>query len=102
MEFYFKPEDFKEVIINKLEDYDLKEVIEECAYEKTEEYMDKKLSKGQALEELVIKCAKEQTDEWLHCNINNDILEECVKEAILERLREFSFEQIKELMNGIK
>ena len=102
MEFYFKPEDFKEVIINKLEDYDLKEVIEECAYEKTEYYMDKQLSKGQALEELVTKCAKEQTDEWLKCNIYDDILHECIKEAILERLREFSFEQIKELMNSIK
>lgn len=102
MEFYFKPKDFKEVIINKLGGYDLKEIIEECAYEKTEYYMDKQLSKGQALEELVIKCAKEQTDEWLKCNIYNDLLEECIKEAILERLREFSFEQIKELMNTIK
>ena len=102
MEFYFKPEDFKEVIINKLEDYDLKEVIEECVYEKTEYYMDKQLSKGQALEELVIKCAKEQTDEWLKCNIYEGLLQECIKEAIFERLREFSFEQIKELMNKIK
>ena len=102
MDFSIKPEDLKELICTKLEDYDLKEVIEECAYEKTEYYMDKQLSKGQTLEELVIKCAKEQTDEWLKCNIYEDILQECIKEAIVERLREFSFEQIKELMIKIK
>ena len=77
-------------------------MIEECAYEKTEYYMDKQLSKGQALEELVIKCAKEQTNEWLKCNIYDDILQECIKKAILERLREVSFEQLKELMNSAK
>ena len=102
MKFYFKPEDFKELISTKLEDYDLKDIIEECAYEKTEYYMDKQLSKGQALEELVIKCAKEQTNEWLKCNIYDDILQECIKKAILERLREVSFEQLKELMNNTK
>ena len=102
MDFSIKPEDLKELISTKLEDYDLKDIIEECAYEKTEYYMDKQLSKGQTLEELVIKCAKEQTDEWLKCNIYDDILQECIKKAILERLREFSFEQIKELINVIK
>lgn len=102
MDFSIKPEDLKELIRNKLEDYDLKDIIEDCAYEKTEYYMDNKLSKGEALEKLVTECAKEQTNEWLKCNIYEDLLQECIKEAILERLRGFSFEQIKELMNGVK
>ena len=102
MDFSIKPEDLKELISTKLEDYDLKDIIEECAYEKTEYYMDKQLSKGQKLEKLVMDCAKEQTNEWLKCNIYEDLLQECIKKAILERLREFSFEQIKELINKIK
>lgn len=102
MDFSIKSEDLKDLIRNRLEDYDLQETIEECAYHKTENYMDKQLSKGQKLEKLVMDCAKEQTNEWLNCNISEELLEECIKEAILERLREFSFEEIKELMNGIK
>ena len=102
MEFNINDEDVKDMIREKIDEYEFQDVIEECAYKKTEYYMDKQLSKGQALEELVIKCAKEQTNEWLKCNIYDDILQECIKKAILERLREVSFEQLKELMNNTK
>ena len=102
MEFNINDEDVKDIIRAKIDEYEFQDVIEECAYKKTEEYMDKQLSKGHKLERLVMECAKEQTDEWLKCNIYDDILQECIKKAILERLREFSFEQIKELMNNTK
>lgn len=102
MEFNINDEDVKDMIREKIDKYEFQDVIEECAYKKTEEYMDKQLSKRHKLERLVMECAKEQTDEWLKCNIYEDILQECIKKAILERLREFSFEQLKELMNNTK
>lgn len=85
-------------IVDDIIDDNLEEVIKDRISEK----MDDDLSNDNQLEEMITKATKEETLIWIDNNISPEYMGEILKEAMLEKLRELSFEQVKELVNNIK
>lgn len=88
----------KDVDVEDILDLNLKDMVQESV----EEEMCKRLGMGSKLEEHITEVVKEETLSWIRNNIDVSTLEDILKEAMVEKLRDFSFEQIKELMNVIK
>ena len=85
-------------IVDDIIDDSLEEVVKDRMSEK----MDKDLSNDTQLEEVIMKSTKDETLMWIDNNISPEYMGEILKEAMLEKLRELSFEQVKELVNNIK
>ena len=96
----------KKEISKRIKDVDIENILDlnlnDMVQENVEEEMTKRLGVGSKLEEHITEVAKEETLLWIRNNIDVSTLEDILKEAMVEKLRDFSFEQIKELMNVIK
>ena len=96
----------KKEVAKRVKDADVEDILDltldDMVRENIEEEMTKRLGEGSKLEEHITEVAKEETLDWIRNNIDCSTLEDILKEAMVERLREFSFEQVKELMNSIK
>lgn len=85
-------------VVDDIIDDNLEEVIRDRISEK----MDNDLSNDTQLEEMITKATKYETLMWIDNNISPEYMGEILKEAMLEKLRELTFEQVKELVNNIK
>lgn len=85
-------------IVDDIIDDNLEEVIRDRISEK----MDNDLSNDTQLEEMITKSTKDETLMWIDNNISPEYMCEILKEAMLEKLRGLSFEQVKDIVNRIK
>jgi hypothetical protein len=85
-------------VVDDIIDDNLEEVIRDRISEK----MDNDLSNDTQLEEMITKATKDETLMWIDNNISPEYMGKLLKEAMLEKLRELTFEQVKELVNNIK
>lgn len=96
----------KSEISKKVKEADIESVLDVNIYDMVEESVCKELRKrfeeGNKLEQHITKVVKDETLVWIENNICASMLKDILKEAMVEKLKEFSFEQVKELINTIK
>lgn len=63
--------------------------------------MEERLDTDEKLREHIASVVKEETLLWISNNMEDDLLREIIKETMIEKLKEFSFEQVKELIRLI-
>lgn len=77
--------------------------IDEFIDDKVERKLDDKFFSSDArLEDYIIKATKPEMFEWFENNIGKDEIKECIKEAIIEKLKDFSMDELIEMVKRIK
>lgn len=92
-------------IEKQLEKYEISDILalnlEEMVTENVNAEMEERFATDDKLEKHITSAVKEETLLWIRNNIDNELLRDIIKEAMIEKLKEFSFEDIKELIKFI-
>lgn len=92
-------------IEKQLEKYEISDILalnlEEMVTENVNAEMEERFATDDKLEKHIASVVKEETLLWIGNNIDNELLRDIIKEAMVEKLKEFSFEQVKELVRLI-
>ena len=95
----------KSEIKSAIADYDIYNIIDnnidDIVCEQVESNISKRIDEGTNLDSLIIETTNSSTLEWLNNNISHEEMLDIVKEAMIEKLKEFSFEDIKKLIDKL-
>ena len=95
----------KREVTKQMKDFNLhsmiEDIIEEVLYDIVENILEEKLSEGDNLNQMISSLAKEQTVHWIDGNIEPEQMVEIIKESMVQKLKELSFEQVREIVSKI-
>ena len=93
----------EKVINEKISEYVDDMNINDYIDERVEQKLDNKIcSSDKSLEDYIIKATKSEMFQWFENNIGRDEIKECIREAFVDKLKNFSMDELVEIFTKIK
>jgi hypothetical protein len=81
-----------------LKKIDIQDIINDIVESK----LDNKFFKGDSLEDYIIKSTSKEMFAWFENNIEKEDIIDCIKQVMIEKLKDFSIDELVMLYNKIK